>query len=587
VLAFSALLIAVMLALLVAVFDWTWFRPVIQHFIHERSGRNITFDHLRLGLTPDLDPLVEFRGLRVENAAWAAQRPLAEAGLLRFEFAWQSFTGPRITVNRAVLVDARIDLERSADELRNWRLSNPMDRGPGRIRVLSLDATRSSIRFADHGVPFDAEVHVTPLPAPQVLAAAPALPLVKHLRFEGGRGAARFEGEADVSAIQTMADTGQPFALRGQIRAAGARAQLEGHATDVRDLAALDLDLQLDVPRLDQLRPLLPALPWPALPLAGTAHLAKTGEVSHLTALKARVGRSDAGGELHVDTRDAAGDVPLVRADLRSAALMLDEIEAGLAALPPRTAAPARPFDADVAWRAARLTRAAAPWLDSLAVQAQWRRGRLALAPFDLGVAGGHVAGSLQVDTTAAPRTLALDARLHGVRAERFALGTAAARGALQGAVNGHATLRARGDTLTALTRSLAGTLTAALQGGTVTPQLDARLALDGGALLRSWLADPARVAVRCARVALDFDNGRGRLRRLGFETDRVALSGGGSVDLGARAVDLVLMPQRKGSALLALDRSIKITGPFAKPAIALTEPRPAAAAPACGDPSG
>ena len=90
------------------------------------------------------------RGLRVENAAWAdKQRPLVDAGLLRFEFEWQSFTGPRVTVTRAVLVDARIDLERSADELRNWRLSNPLDRGPGRIRVLSLEAGDTRVLVED------------------------------------------------------------------------------------------------------------------------------------------------------------------------------------------------------------------------------------------------------------------------------------------------------------------------------------------------------------------------------------------------------------------------------------------------------
>jgi hypothetical protein len=91
-------------------------------------------------------------------------------------------------------------------------------------------------------------------------------------------------------------------------------------------------------------------------------------------------------------------------------------------------------------------------------------------------------------------------------------------------------------------------------------------------------------VAVRCARVGLEFERGRGRLRRLGFETERVAISGGGSVDLGTRVVDLLLTPQRKGSALLALDRSIRISGAFDKPTIALTEPRASAAAPACAD---
>ena len=275
--------------------------------------------------------------------------------------------------------------------------------------------------------------------------------------------------------------------------------------------------------------------------------------------------------------------MPLLRADLRSATLQLDELEAAFAALPPRKEdTAARPLDADIAWQAARLSRAATPWIESLAVQAQWRRGRLALAPFDLGAAGGRLSGTLQIDTTASPNALALDARASGVRVERL---SRAAADALQGRLDGRATLRASGDSAAALLRSLAGSVVAGLQGGTVSRQLDARLALDGGALLRSWIGDPARVPVRCARVALDFERGRGTLRRLGFETERVALAGGGSVDLGQRALDLLLTPQRKATALLALDRSIRISGPLARPAVALTEPRRPVAAAACAEP--
>ena len=43
-----ALAALLLLAALVAAFDWTWFRPLIQHYIHERSGRRVDFEELHI-----------------------------------------------------------------------------------------------------------------------------------------------------------------------------------------------------------------------------------------------------------------------------------------------------------------------------------------------------------------------------------------------------------------------------------------------------------------------------------------------------------------------------------------------------------
>jgi uncharacterized protein involved in outer membrane biogenesis len=52
----------------------------------------------------------------------------------------------RPIISRLVLVDAEVDLERQADGQRNWRLTQPEYRGPGKVRVLVLEAYRSRIR---------------------------------------------------------------------------------------------------------------------------------------------------------------------------------------------------------------------------------------------------------------------------------------------------------------------------------------------------------------------------------------------------------------------------------------------------------
>src|SRR6185369_11774779 len=89
-------------ALFVWAFDWVWFRPLIRHYIHSHSGRSVGSD--------------------------------------------------RLVLTRIDLVDAEVDLERRADGERNWRLRHPDDRGPSRVEVMSLDATRSELRFVHGGI---------------------------------------------------------------------------------------------------------------------------------------------------------------------------------------------------------------------------------------------------------------------------------------------------------------------------------------------------------------------------------------------------------------------------------------------------
>lgn len=564
------------LAVLVAVFDWTWFRPLIQHVVHERSGRTIRFDKLRIGMTGALEPRIELQGLHVDNAAWAAPRPLIDARLVRFVFSWRSLTDPKLIVTRLVLVDARVDLERSADGLRNWRLMQPLDRGPGRIRVMSLDAVRSELRVVDRSVALEVETRITSLLPGQLLAAAPQQPLSKWLSFEGRLNGQAFAGEAAIGEVLGFADTAAPFGLRGELRSGASRLRVEGLAADVQGLERLDVDLQLHSPDMHELEPLLPRLHWPALPFDGSAQLGKTGDRSRFSRLQAKLGRSDVQGELRIDAAPAAGARPMIHADLRSTAVYIDEIATLLTRAPGDHDPNVRPVpDGVIAWQVGRLVRPGSPWLQGLRVDATLRDAGLAVERFDLGIAGGHVTGALQLDATGAAPMMTLDAHLAGLRVETISM-------ALAGALQGHASLRAQGSSAAALARSLSGSLRATLQKATISRRLDARLALDGGAIFRTLLAGDEKVPVQCAALAIDFERGRGRSRQFAFETERVALGGSGTVDVVGRSLDLLLTPQRKGTALLALDRSIHISGPFAGPQVALADRHDPVVQPRC-----
>ena len=111
--------------------------------------------------------------------------------------------------------------------------------------------------------------------------------------------------------------------------------------------------------------------------------------------------------------------------------------------------------------------------------------------------------------------------------------------------------------------------------GASVSARLDARLGLDGGEWLRALFSRGARVPVTCARATFEITGGVARATRLVFETARTTLAGRGSVDALHRRLRLLLVPTRHQQALLALDRAIRVQGPWQAPTFSLEDPPP------------
>ena len=203
--------------------------------------------------------------------------------------------------------------------------------------------------------------------------------------------------------------------------------------------------------------------------------------------------------------------------------------------------------------------------------------GVLKLQALDVGLADGHVTGSLRLDAARSPADLALDLDAKALRVDRISA-TLAANGALQGAVDGHASVKARGDSSRALVASAIGTVTLSLAGGaSVSKRLDAQLGLNGGEWLRTLFDKSARVPVQCAAVTLALAHGVATSRRFVFETPDTALAGGGSLNLVDESLDVTLTPAHKQLALLSLDKSIHAEGSWHAVRIALKAPSDAA----------
>ena len=558
-------------------FDWNWCRPLIQHHVMSHSGRRLDFQDMKVHFDHGLDPTIEFRGLVIENAPWAATKaPFIRAGHLAATLSWRSLRSDMTIIDLLVLDDAQVDMERQADGLRNWRITHPDDRGPQHVRVLALDAHRSSLTTLDGATGLQAQVSSSPLPARTVLAGHEDRPLTKRLTFQGRIKDDPFEGTAQVSDVLYFGDPGHSFALRLEARSGAVRIEASGLANDAHTMGDVDCDVKLSAPAGGPAAPLPDALAR-LRPLAAEGHLAKTGDRWNASDVRLHAGRRTSAIVDATFVGSLKSETPrrTLKATMREAVIDVGELTAHSGSAPasgptlstqPLPLARLRDLDADVELRPARLVGAEpglAQSVQGLRAHATLTSGVLRLQALDAAIADGHVTGTLQVDAARTPADVAADLKLRGLRVDRLSAALAA-NGALAGAVDGRVDLRSRGDSPRALVSAAHGDITLSLaEGASVSRRVDAKLGLNGGEWLRTLFDKSARVPVQCAQATLALAHGIATPRRVVFETTDTALAAHGSLDLLNETIDATLTPAHKKLALLALDKSIHAKGPW------------------------
>ena len=585
--------LAVLLAA-VALQPW-WLAPLVARSLEADSGRSVQFDSMRVGLSWRLEPVIHVRGVRIANAPWAdSKRPFAELGEAVIRVSWRSLDEGRPVLALVVLRDGEVNLEREADGLRNWRLRDPDNRGPGRYKLLTLQAERTSIRFRHAGI--DLDLLATAVANGDASVGAPALPT--RIALTGRWRALPFKADLATGPTLTFIETGETFPLRGSVDLGGIRVEAEGAVGDIFRAPQVDARIVFAGDSLAPLRELL-----------GSPH-ASLGKKSFRVAghLRADPGGFSLDGAVgKFGTTDFAGDLQLLRSDERSsirarlrsesadvadlrwlageagrpagkavgAALKLHEASvsatvASATAASATAAARASPFafararDIDLAVDVRRLRAAELPWLRSLALEAVLLGGKLEVGRLEVGVLQGRATGHGSYDMRAETAIAEGELALQGVRLESL-LGEQPAKKRVTGVLQARARIKATGNSTDALLASATGSVDASMSG-TLSALLDAEIGLQGGKILRGLIGGPEQIAIRCAAAAIELRQGRGRVRTLVLDTERTRTTGTGTIDLDHDTVDLVLTPEAKQGGLLVLDRSIRVHGSLQRP---------------------
>ena len=244
--------VAAALAMLVAMWDWNWFRHPAEDYFIKRAHRDVHIGDLHVSFNRQLEPTVRLRGVYVENAPWADQRPFASAGEISFTFSLDSIRERRPIVSKLVLVDADIDLERQADGHRNWRLRNPENTARGRMKVRQFEARNTRIRFIRRDVNFEIVAASAVLEQPSGNAAGA---LTNQILFQGSFEGTEFSGEMHTSDVVTIMESGVAFPIRGFMESGDTRLEVDGAVADLFRPSSMEGKVRLAGSSFSGLRP--------------------------------------------------------------------------------------------------------------------------------------------------------------------------------------------------------------------------------------------------------------------------------------------------------------------------------------------
>ncbi|MDP3761911.1 MAG: AsmA family protein [Ramlibacter sp.] len=568
------LVLAVLVALVIAFFDWNLLREPIARRVSSATGRSFAINgDLKVHLS--LQPRIVAHDVVLGNAAWSSGPVMAEVKRIDFRIDVLELLAGRVHLPELTVSQPRIALEVSRSGAVNWAFK---DQAPAKpvlfpaIGMLAIDGGTASYRDPVRNTDLALELRTL---GGDANASVFGLELTGKGRFKGQPSTVIARG----GALLNLRDAQHPYPIEAKGTVGTTHFSIDGKLFDPLHFKGEQLNFRIAGSDLALLFPIIgvPLPPTASYRFAG--FLDHTGDLWAFRRFKGTLGESDLAGDFSVDR--GAKPQKLV-ATLVSRSLVLKDLAGFIGAKrddplgrAPRTKLlPAEPFrldklmaaDVDVRFRGEKIVTANLP-LDKMSAHLIVNGGVVKLAPLDFGLAGGNLVSVIEMDGRQPRMVTRADITAKGLRVgQLFPTSRLGAGGT--GTMGGRATLKGHGNSVGQMLATADGDAALIMEGGSV-GELALRMSnLDLANSLLLMLGGDRQVPVRCMVGVFNAVEGDFKVKSLVLDTAKVKMTGSGNVDFTDESLHLRLVSQSKGFSLASLRGPIGVSGSFVAPVL-------------------
>jgi AsmA protein len=457
-----------------------------------------------------------------------------------------------------------VNLEIDEDGRKNWVLDNQQQKeGGSRIAIHALTLDHGELHYLDAGreinldVGLNTDAQGVAFQAKGVYKGLPAA-----LEGRGGQ-------------VLGLKDTNDPYPIDATAKVGGTELKAQGTLTNVAQLSALDLAIEVRGKTMSELYDVIGIAFPETTPYTTRGRLVKGDNMIRYEKFTGKVGASDLAGTLQFDL---GGKRAFMHGDLESRQLDLADLGPLVGTQEPRESGvlPDMPFDADrwdsidadVRIKAGSIKRPKQLPLEDLAARIQMRDKVLTLEPFEFGIAGGRIGGTIKLDGQKEPIAATTKLRVKDLSLPKMFPTIKESEQSI-GDINGLIELAGRGDSVAEMLGASDGKIGVYLDGGKISRFMMELVAMDLWGAARVKLKGDEPIAIRCGIADFGVQQGLARTNAFVFDTEVVNVDGTGTVNLKTETLDLTLNPHPKDKSIASLNSPLYIRGTFGAPKFA------------------
>ncbi|KAB8309457.1 AsmA family protein [Erwinia endophytica] len=405
-----------------------------------------------------------------------------------------------------------------------------------------------------------------------------------------------FSGDGKIGGMLSLRSKTNPFPLQADIHNGSTRVQVEGNLQDPLNLGGVDIRLRFAGDTLANLYGLTGILLPDTPPYETDGHLVvrfreQDSPVFRYENFNGHIGDSDIHGSMtytqgkprsklegSLDSRQLrmADLGPLIGVNSGKDSAKTEKAKAArgdAVRQPTGRVLPHDQFDskswkvmdADVKFSGKRIEHSNALPLSDLYTHLVLKNGDLLLDPLRFGVAGGHLNSTIHMAGDSSPMRARADIHVRNLKLKQLFPGVQAMRSSM-GQMNGDATLSGSGNSVASLLATSNGSLKLLMNDGVISRSLMEIVGLNVGNYVMGKLFGDDTVRINCAAADLKVTNGLAATKLFVFDTENAVINISGTTNFANEKMDLLVNPQSKGMRIITLRSPLYVRGTFKNP---------------------